>query len=133
MHLFTQYYCNNLGPDPPLVTLEVVYRSTLPPRLYATIKGQPLWPGYEISEFRVNIMNSSSGFLLDEIIALNSSFENRMVQVQVNESLFEFATHQCYSLNINASAVSPRYTGESKSTHVSTAMLRSKCMSMHVY
>ena len=100
------------------------------PRLYVTIKGEPLWPDYEISEFRVNITNARSGpgFLLDQVIVTNNSTSgNNTVRVQINESLLMFTTDEYYSLTISVSAVSPLYS-EGKPYQSTISILRSKHM-----
>ena len=101
------------------------------PQLYITVKGQPLWPEYAISEFRVNITNASSGSLLDQMIVTNNGFENNIVQVQINESLLMFTIDQWYTLTISVSAVSPLYN-EGKPNQTSISILRSKCTSLGV-
>ena len=96
------------------------------PQLYITVKGEPLWPDYEISEFRVNITNASSGSLVDQMIVTTNN--SSTVRVKISQSLLMFTIDQWYfySLTISVSAVSPTYN-EGKSNQTSISILRSKC------
>ena len=93
--------------------IDVIFHPMPTPQLYVTIKGEPLWPHYEISEFRVNITKDTGGSLLGRMIATRNTFINDIVQIQINESLLMFTVSQFYSLVISVSAVSPLYN-ESK-------------------
>jgi hypothetical protein len=94
--------------------------------LHILVKGEPLWPGYEISEFRVNITNAASDSLLDQITATNNNIENNTVQVQVNQPLVNIDQ---YSLMVSVSAVSPLYN-EGKPNQTTISILTSKCTSL---
>ena len=96
------------------------------PQLYVIVKGEPLWPDYEISEFRMNITNTTSGCLLEQVIATNDTFENNTVRVQVSDSLLMLTTEEYYSLTISVSVVSPLYN-EGKPNQTIISVLRSKC------
>ena len=113
------------GPYPPQITIDAVYHTMALTELYVLIKGEPLWPDYEISEFRVNITDTSSGSisLLDQIIITNNTFENNSVRVQINQSSIDM----WYSLTISVSAVSPLYN-EGKPNQTTVSILTSKCI-----
>lgn len=113
------------GPYPPQITIDAVYHTMALTELYVLIKGEPLWPDYEISEFRVNITDTSSGSisLLDQIIVTNNTFENNSVRVQINQSSIDM----WYSLTISVSAVSPLYN-EGKPNQTTVSILTSKCI-----
>ena len=54
-----------LGPYPPRLTSAVVRCWDLSlPQLYGLVQVQPRWTGYDITEFRINIINGSSGEVL---------------------------------------------------------------------
>ena len=96
------------------------------PQLYVTVNGEPLWPDYEISGFKVNITDAGSGSLLDHVIVTNNStFGNNIVRVQINKSLLMFTTDEYYSLTISVSAVSPLYS-EGKPYQSTLSVFRSK-------
>ena len=122
-----QYYHNIIivGPPPPLITVDIISHPMSLPQLYLTITGEPLWPDYVISEFRVNITNTISGSLLGQMIITKNSFTNDTVRVQINESLLMFTVSQHYSLMISVSAVSPVYN-ESKPNQTSIVLIGSK-------
>ena len=105
--------------------VDVIFHPMPPPQVYVTIKGEPLWPDYEISEFRVNITNGTSGSLLGRMIATRNSFINDTVQMQINESLLMFTVSQFYSLTMSVSAVSPLYN-ESKPSQTRVLIQGSK-------
>ena len=113
------------GPYPPQITIDAVYHTMALTELYVLIKGEPLWPDYEISEFRVNITDTSSGSisLLDQIIVTNNTFENNSVRVQINQPSIDM----WYSLTISVSAVSPLYN-EGKPNQTTVSILTSKCI-----
>ena len=117
-----------VGPHPPNLTADVTYYPSTLPFVSIKITGKPLWPNYEITEYRVNITNGSDSSLLDRItvtVPNDNSTSNNTVTVHVNQSLFESTTEHCYSLKISASAVSPQYDmGEPYQIQV--VMFRSK-------
>ena len=117
-------YTITTGPYPPQITINAVYDTMALTELYVLVKGEPLWPDYEISEFRVNITDTSSGSLLDQIIA-NNIFENNSVQVQI---LNQPSIDQWYLLTISVSAVSPLYN-EGKPNQTTISIFTSgKCL-----
>ena len=120
------YYILYAGPNPPAVRVNVTYRPSMLPQVTAAVTGQPLWDGYEITEYRVNITNGSDGSLLEQITVPNVSNRNNSVSVNINQSLFESTTQHCYSLVVSASAVSSLY-GVSEPGQFRAAMLRGKC------
>lgn len=111
------------GPYPPQITIDAVYHTMALTELYVLVKGEPLWPDYKISEFRVNITDTSSGSisLLDQIIVTNNTFENNSVRVQINQPSIDM----WYSLTISVSAVSPLYN-EGKPNQTTVSILTSK-------
>ena len=113
------------GPYPPQITIDAVYHTMALTELYVLIKGEPLWQDYEISEFKVNITDTSSGSisLLDQIIVTNNTFENNSVRVQINQPSIDM----WYSLTISVSAVSPLYN-EGKPNQTTVSILTSKCI-----
>ena len=98
----------------------------MPLEVTAVVIGQPLWDGYEITEYRLNVTNGSDGSLLGQMTVPNDSNRNNSVSVNVNQSLFESATQHCYSLIVSGSSVSSEYDGVSESTQFFTAMFRGK-------
>ena len=114
-----------VGPHPPNLTVEITYFPSALPFVSVTITGKPLWPNYEIMEYRVNITNGSDSSLLDRITVPNNSTGDNTVILHLNRSLFESTTEHCYSLNISASAVSSQY-GMGESNQIQRAMFRSK-------
>lgn len=106
------------------------------PQVTVVVTGQPLWDGYEITEYRVNITNGSDGSLLEQMTVPNVSNRNNSVSMNVNQSLFESSTQQCYSLIVSASAVSSQYDGASELAQFRAPMLRGKStqlwLCMHV-
>ena len=110
------------GPYPPLVTVDESYsHSSLPTYTIRTsVIGIPLWPGYEISEFKMNITSNS---LLNQTVILNNQSESDTVHfVQI---LDPSLTLDCTTLKISVSAVSVTY-GESDITQIDTKVLKSK-------
>ena len=119
-------YTITTGPYPPQITIDAVYDTMALTELYVVVKGEPLWPDYEISEFRVNTTDTSSGSLLDQIIATNT-FENNSVRVQINQQLPSI--DQWHSLMISVSAVSPLYNeGKPNQTTISIFTSNCKCL-----
>ena len=114
-----------IGPHPPNLTADITYFPSYLPFVSITITGKPLWPNYEIMEYKVNIINGSDSSLLDHITVPNNSTGNNTVILHLNQSLFESTTEHCYSLNISASAVSSQY-GMGESNQIQRAMFRSK-------
>ena len=101
--------------------VEIRYSPILPPKLYATIHGIPRWPDYEISEYKVNITDTSDNSLLSQTTVLNSLDDT----VEFNKSLQSSFAQECNTLRISVSAVSDSY-GESDFTHIDTETLKSK-------
>ena len=120
--LETVKYTITTGPYPPQVTIDAVYDTMALTEIYVVVKGEPLWPDYEISEFRVNITDTSSGSLLDQIIATNT-FANNSVRVQTNQPSIDL----WHSLTISVSAVSPLYN-EGKPNQTTISIFTSKCL-----
>ena len=122
------HYNNMLftGPHSPTVLVDVTYRPSMLPQVTAIVTGHPLWNGYEITEYRVNVTNGSDGSLLDQITVPNDPNRNNSVSMNVNQSLFESTTQNCYSLIFSGSTVSSLYDGVSESTQFRAAMFRGK-------
>ena len=99
------------------------------PRLTATIISQPLWQGYEITEFRVEVINGSDDSLLYQLTVSNNSSRNNTAKIIINETLLESTSEQCYSIKVSASAVSALY-GLSEPTVVETAVFRGRVVCM---
>jgi hypothetical protein len=119
MNLYNDY----TGPNPPQITVDAINRTMTQIHLHIIlVEGEPLWPDYEISEFRVNITNAASGSLLDQITATSNSFKNNTVRVQVNQPLLNIDQ---YSLTVSVSAVSPLYN-EGKPNLTTISILTSK-------
>ena len=95
------------------------------PRLTATITSQPLWQGYEIMEFRVEVINGSDDALLYQLTVPNNPSRNNTAKIIINETLLESTSDQCYSIKVSASAVSTLY-GLSEPTVVGTAVFRGR-------
>ena len=95
------------------------------PRLTATITSQPLWQGYEIMEFRVEVINGSDDALLYQLTVPNNPSRNNTAKIIINETLLESTSDQCYSIKVSASAVSTLY-GLSEPNVVETAVFRGR-------
>lgn len=122
-----------LGPSSPILTIESGYHPAVVPRLTATIASQPLWQGYEIMEFRVDVINGSDDSLLYRLTVPNNSSRNNTAKIIINETLLESTSEQCYSIKVSASAVSSPY-GLSEPTVVEAAVFRGRlvCMLMGI-
>jgi hypothetical protein len=114
-----------LGPSSPILTIDSSYHPSVVPRLTATIASQPLWQGYEIMEFRVDVINGSDDSLLYNLTVPNNSSRNNTANIIINETLLESTTEQCYSIKVSASAVSSLY-GLSEPTVVEAAVFRGR-------
>ena len=56
-----------IRPYPPeLTTAEVRCRDQSPLMLYGSIEARPRWEGYDITEFRINVTNGSTGEVLKQ-------------------------------------------------------------------
>lgn len=99
------------------------------PQLTVMITGQPLWPGYEISEYSVDIINGSDDSLLYQLTVPNNSTQSNTVAVNINQTLLQATAEQCYSLKVSTSAVSPS-NGFSEPTLVETAVFRGRLQCM---
>ena len=116
---------NCLGPNPPIVSVDPIYHPFMLPQLTATIAGQLLWRGYDISEFNVDITNGSDDSLLYHLTVPNNSSGNNTATVNINQTMLESTAEQCYSLKVYTSAVSRLY-GLSEPTLVETAVFRGR-------
>ena len=98
------------GPYPPTFRIEsdgASCKHSTPPRFVGIIQGIPLWPGYVISEFKLNIMDSSNGVTLKQFSIANNG------QSDFNVTLSIHAKQLCSSmLLVSATSLSPSY-GES--------------------
>ena len=92
-----------LGPYPLSVNVDVYYSPTSLPMILASIHGLPRWPGYEMSEYTVNITISSNNSLLHQATVLNNLENNT---VSFNWTLQKPIAEECSTLRINISAVS---------------------------
>ena len=54
------------------MNVDVYYSPTSLPMILASIHGLPQWPGYEMSEYTVNITISSNNSLLHQATVLNN-------------------------------------------------------------
>ena len=105
------------GPHPPEVIVDISYSSYTSslPAIFATITGHPRWPGYVISEFNVNITNSSDDSLLNQATIINNCGNNTCI-VDVRELLpSQLQSYECTTLEIAATTESAKY-GESAPT-----------------
>ena len=76
------------------------------------------------------IINGSDDSLLYQLtIPNNSSRNNYTTTIITNETLLESTAEQCYSIKVNASAVSSLY-GLSEPTVVETAVFRGRLVCM---
>ena len=105
---------------------EVYYSLSLPPIIIATIHGLPRWPGYEISEYTVNITETKNKSLLYQATILNN-FENNTVIFK--RSLNSSAVQECNTLRISVSAMSTTH-GDSESTQTNLKLLKGKSSSV---
>lgn len=105
---------------------EVYYSLSLPPIIIATIHGLPRWPGYEISEYTVNITETKNKSLLYQATILNN-FENNTVIFK--RSLNSSAVQECNTLRISVSAMSTTH-GDSESTQTNLKLLKGKYSSV---
>ena len=99
------------------------------PQLTITIAGQPLWPGYEISEYTVDIVNGSDDSLLYNLTVPNNSSQDNTVAVNINQTFLQATAEQCYSLKVSTSAGSLSH-GFSEPTLVETAVFRGRLLCM---
>ena len=118
-----------LGPDPPLLTVDLIYQPSMAPQLTVTITGQPLWPGYEISEYILEVTNSSDDSLLYNLTVPNDSSRSNIVAVNINQTFLQATADRCYSIKVSTSAVSPSH-GFSEPNLVETAVFRGRLQCM---
>ena len=92
----------NLGPYPPrLITAAVRCWGLSPPHVYGSVQVQPRWSGYDITEFRINITNSSNGEVLKQATV---TYSGQNEYHYFNETLSE-----CVN-SLNNSSISVRAT-----------------------
>ena len=111
------------GPDQPSFLITEVIYSDLQPMVHITLSEPPRWPGYEISEFRMNITKQGDSSFLYQINAANVT-ENYTVDIY--EPL-ESSMIDCESLIVSASAVSSLY-GEGEFSQYHTPIIIYKGM-----
>ena len=104
------------------MSVEVNYSPSSPPTILATIRGLPRWPGYEISEYTVNIINTSNNSLFTQDTIPNNLENNTAV---FNRSLQSSFVQECNTMTISVSAVSITY-GKSVPTQINIKLLKGK-------
>ena len=104
------------------MSVEVYYSPSLSPTILATIHGLPRWPGYEISEYTVNITNTRNNSLLYQATIPNNLENNTALFIWplLNQSSIAL---DCNTLRISASAVNVA-NGESESTQIDVQLLK---------
>lgn len=105
-----------VGPHPPMLR---VLNVSCGPQIHLSVQTQPLWPGYNISEFTLNTTNENNGLVLKQIrtpLKGQTDYENHF-----NET-FEYCMS---SVLFTATALSPVY-GESMSSTINVTLDRRK-------
>ena len=108
------------GPYPPFVNVEVNYSPSLPPTILTTIHGLPRWPGYEMSEYTMNITNTMNNSLVYQATIPNNLENNTVLFIW---SLQSSIALECNTLRISVSAVNVAH-GESESTQTDVQVLK---------
>ena len=122
----------NSGPLPPSVNIEVDCsnnHSSLP-SILATLTAHHRWPEYPITNFSVNITNSSNDFLLREAIVPNAhtADTSKSIMIDITNLLptsFDVSDYICSTLVVSTSAVSEVY-GESEPDKHDVTIFRRK-------
>ena len=93
-------------------------------QIHLSIQTQPLWPGYNISEFRMNAINDNDGMVLTQVsIPLN---DQTNYKYSFNETLSRGVSQACISsVSFAATALSPVY-GESMPSKIEVTLDRRK-------
>ena len=100
------------GPNPPSLTVDVVYHDFSQPQISVTLTAVPLWPGYNTQEFNIIVTNSDNGSILESFTVQNDPNVTNSVLNHLR-TLLEAVGQQCAVVNVSATAVSYEY-GESE-------------------
>lgn len=118
--------CNDIiGPHQPNLTVDVFYSPSTLPLVRIRVSSKPLWYGYVITEYRLNITNVTDDSLLQEITVPSDHIRNDSITLNINQSLFEATYQHCYTLRIRASAINSLY-GWSEFSQVDATVFRGK-------
>ena len=109
-----------LGPYPPSVNVDIYYSPISLPMILVSIHGLPRWPGYEMSEYMVNITISSNNSLLHQATVLNNLENNT---VPFNWTLEKPIAEECSTLRISVSALSDAH-GEGELAQTDVQLLK---------
>ena len=114
------------------MNVDVYYSPTSLPMILASIHGLPQWPGYEMSEYTVNITISSNNSLLHQATVLNNENNTALFNWILQKPIAE----EYSTLRISVSAVSDAH-GEGELAQVEVQVLkgvkesiRGKCFSL---
>ena len=119
IHIFNTY----AGPYQPAVTIDISYNTSNQgeqPTMITMITEVPRWPGYQTSEFKINISNVGDNTLLRQI---NIS-EPRNGTIELRTSLPRSITN-CSLFRVTVYALSEAY-GESEPTEAYVELFKCK-------